>query len=116
LANNRFRNINTQGNGQVILKIGDTNSRWYNMGFRLNAIWSQEQKILLIDGYKYVSPDVIINSLEVYNLILKGQIADLSFTNLQGGVVPDIGGGRRRAVIDNIGSFTFNNEIIPSIS
>jgi len=68
-ANNRLKIINTQENGQVILKIGDTNSRSYNMGFRLNAVWSQEQKIALIHGYKYINPDVIIDSLEVKNLI-----------------------------------------------
>ena len=32
-ANNRLRTVSTQENGQVILKIGDVNSRWYNLAF-----------------------------------------------------------------------------------
>ena len=48
-TNNRIRTISTQENDEVILKIGDDNSRWYNMAFRLNSIWSDSQKIALID-------------------------------------------------------------------
>jgi len=115
-ANNRVRTIATQGNGQVILKIGDSNSRWYNMAFRLNAIWSESQKIALIDGYKYVAADVKIQSLEVDNIILKGSIANLNFSQIQGGIIQDGGAGRRRNVIDSVGTFVYTNEIVPSTS
>ena len=112
-ANNRVRTTNTQENGQVILKIGDGNSRWYNMVFRLNAIWSANQKIALIDGYQNTA-DVKINSLEVNSIILNGSIANLSFSQIQGGIIQDAGSGRRRNVIDNIGTFVYTNEIVPS--
>jgi len=84
------------------------------MGFRLNTVWTKEPKIALIDWYKYVNPNFIIKSLEVNNLILKGQINNLSFTQIDGRVIQD-GGEWRRNVIQDIGSFIFTNEIVPSI-
>jgi len=115
-AINRSRTTNTQANGQVILKIGDNNSRWYNMAFRFNAIWSNSQKIALIDEYKYIGADVKIKSLEVDNIILNGTLKNLSFNQIQGGIIQDAGLGKRRSVIEDVGSFTYTNEIIPSIS
>ena len=115
-ANNRVNNINTQENGQIILKIGDTKSPWYTMAFRLNATWSEAQKIALIDGYKYVSSDVIINSLEVNNLTLKGHINNSSFTQIQGDIIQDARGGRRWNIIQDVGAFTYTNEIVSSIN
>ena len=84
------------------------------MGFRLNTVWTKEPKIALIDWYKYVNPNFIIKFLEVNNLILKGQINNLSFTQIDGRVIQD-GGEWRRNVIQDIGSFIFTNEIVPSI-
>jgi len=89
-------------------------SKWYNMGFKLNNNWTEENKISFIDGYKVLKADVKINRLEVNNLILNGLINNLSFTKLEGGLVQNAGSGRRRTVIDDIGSFTYNNEIITS--
>jgi len=115
-TNNRVRNINTLENGQVILRIGDVNSRWYNMGFRLNAIWSEAQKTSFIDGYKFLKAGVKIKSLEVDNIRLNGALNVSSFSQIQGSLIQEGGIGRRRMIIDNVGTFIYTNEIVPSTS
>jgi len=67
---NRIRVFDTVSNDKVVLKIGDNDKKWYDMGFRLNNVWSDQPKIDLRDGYKYLKPDIKIKSLEVDNLIL----------------------------------------------
>ena len=84
------------------------------MGFRLNAIWSEAQKISFIEGYEFLKANVKIKSLEVDNIILNGALNVFSFSQIQGSTIQEGGNGRRRAVIDNVGSFTYTNEIVPS--
>jgi len=112
--NGRVTTIKYEENGQVILQIGNSSSKYYNVGFKLNGLWNETQKQDLVDGYKYLKPDVKINSLEVNNLILNGAINNWSLINLRIGILQDAGGGKRRNVIENWGTFICNNELVPS--
>jgi len=88
------------------------------MAFRLNGIWNNTQKTAFIDGYKYIGADVKIKTLDVDNIILNGNILGLNISQIQGIVVEQAGtqggGGGKRSIIGNEGTFTYTNELIPS--
>jgi len=111
----KFSTANTEYlfiDGKIPLKIGD-NSKWYNMGFKLNGSWNDNDKIVISRDHVLLNPDVKIKSLEVDNLIVTSAINNLSFTSIEGAVLQNIDKGRRRGIIENIGTFTYQNELIP---
>jgi len=73
-------------NGKLPLTIGQ-NSKWYNMGFKLNGSWNDTDKIAIAKDYILLAPDVRIKSLIVDNLIITSAVNNLSFTNIKGAVL-----------------------------